>query len=316
MIFKNTFKLILPNFSLTYKVFIYKIIILLLALSVAGTIGAPFIMHLVDIDFLGFLTTKLTFLIENLNLGNVFFTLKEIFLNIIDVFKGLDSTLLINVILAISVFVLIYGLIGSACELATIDCLNSNLSSKTKLSFFKSLVAKSLKSFGKTIIQFILSVPFYAILILVVYFGFSLYDNSLGVLKFIIPAIMFLAFIIVKGCHLTIFAGFSPSIIIKDEGLFKDLKTGLKLTSKKFFVVLSTSLMISFIVVLGNVFIAVYSFFAGLIFTLPITYLIISLFKIISFYEINGMRYYCGDNIRTPLKKSEQDKIKKIKNII
>lgn len=316
MIFKNTFKLLFTNFNLTYKVLIYKLIVLLLALGVAGTIGAPVIMHLADIDFFGFLVSSISNLFENINLGNIFITFKDIFIKIIEIFSSLDKTLLINAIISISVFVLIYGLIGDLCELSVLDCLNSKMSSKTKLSFFKSLVAKIFKSLGKTIIKFLLSIPYLIIIGLTLYFGFTYYDILNGIAKILIPIGMFLIITIVSGFHLSLFAGFSPSIIINDEGLIKDLNTGFRTISKKYLRLLSTSLMIVFILIVCNLMIAVFSFFAGLIFTLPISYVIIRLFSIIAYYECNGMRYYVGDNIRTPLKKEEQDKMNKMKYII
>lgn len=316
MIFKNTFKLLFTNFNLTYKVLIYKLIILLLALGVAGTIGAPVIMHLADIDFFGFLVNSISSLFENINLGNIFITFKDNFIKILDVFSSLDKTLLINAIISISVFVLIYGLIGDLCELSVLDCLNSNMSSKTKLSFFKSLVAKIFKSLGKTIIKFVLSIPYLIVIGLTLYFGFIYYDILNGIAKILIPIGMFLVITIVSGFHLSLFAGFSPSIIINDEGLFKDLNSGFRTIGKKYLRLLSTSIMIVFILIVCNLMIAVFSFFAGLIFTLPISYVIIRLFSIIAYYECNGMRYYVGDNIRTPLKKEEQDKMNKMKYII
>ena len=316
MIFRNTFKLLFTNFNLTYKVLIYRLIILLLSLGVAGTIAVPVITHLIDINYFGFLTESVLKLFETINLGNVFITIKDVFLKTIEVINSLDSSLLINAILSISVFVLIYGLIGDLCELSVIDCLNSNMSSKTRLSFFKSLVAKSFKSLGKTIINFVLSLPFYAIIVVILYFGFSYYDSVSQIGKILIPMAMFLSLVLFSGLHLSIFAGFSPSIIINDEGLFKDLNTGFRTIRKKYFRVLSTSIMTVFILYVCNLLIAVYSFFAGLIFTLPISYLVIRLFKIIAYYESNGMRYYVGDGIRTPLKKEEQDKINKMKYIV
>ena len=74
--------------------------------------------------------------------------------------------------------------------------------------------------------------------------------------------------------------------------------------------------MIVLILTISNLIVSVFSFFAGIIFTIPISYVIICLFKIVAFYESNGMRYYVGDSIRTPLKKGEQDKIEKLKYIV
>jgi len=316
MIFKNTFKLLFSNFSLTYKVAFYKLIILLLALGLAGTIGTPFLMHLAETNFLTYVVDQIVLMFANINLGNVFIGFKNIFMQTLEVVKNLDVNLIINALLAILAFVLVYGILGSFSELATIDCLNSNLSSKTKLSFFKSLISKMFKSILYTLIKFVISIFYIIGLFLIFYFGFVSFDTATDIAKILIPAGMFLSFVLITGVHLTLLAGFAPSIIVNDEGVFKGLFIGFKAIKKKFFVILSTSIMVVLILTILNLIVAVFSFFAGVIFTLPISYLVVCLYKIVAFYESNGMRYYVGENIRTPLKKGEQDKIKKLKYIV
>ena len=127
---------------------------------------------------------------------------------------------------------------------------------------------------------------------------------------------MFLSITLISGLYLSLIAGFSPSIIVNDNGVFKSLKTGLKTVSKKYFRLLSSSIMLVFVLLVLNIFVVVYSFFAGLIITIPITIVILDLFKTISYYECNGMRYYVGDEIRSPLRKEELDKMNKLKYII
>lgn len=316
MILRNTFKLMFTNFSLTYKIFLHRLVALLIALGVSGTVGASFLIYLKGINFAGFLTNEIAVMFENINLGNIFIAFKNITLKTIEVVSNLDKNLLINAIISISLFFVVYGLIASLSNLAVIDALNSNMSSKTKISYFKSMVGKSLKSICCTIIKFILSIPYIVCVGLIFYFGFRLYDSSVQILKVVIPAGMFLVFVIISSIHLVIFSAFEPSIIVNDKGIFSSLKINFNTTKKKFFRLLSNSLMLVFILTICNLLISVFSFFAGLIITLPITYLLIDLFKIISYYECNGMRYYVGDTIRTPLRKCESDKINKLKYII
>ena len=316
MIFKNTFKLLLSNFSLTYKVLFYKLIIFLLALGVSGTIGAPFLMYLAKTNFFSYFIEEISYLFQNINVTNVIVSIKSIILEIVKIFNSLDVNLIFNFVLMAGAFLLIYGFLGNLSELAVVDCLNSKMSSKTKLSFFKNLISKMFKSFAMVIIKFIVSIPYFICLGLLFYYGFKYYDVTIDLTKILVPAVMFLLFNLFTAIHLTIIAGFAPSIIVNDEGVIKGLFKGFSAISKRFLLVLSTSLMITFILTILNIFIAIFSFFAGLILTIPISYLIVNLFKTISFYESNGMRYYVGENIRTPLKKDEQDKIKDLKYIV
>lgn len=316
MIFKNTFKLLLTNFSLTYKILIYKLIVLLLALGIAVTIGSPFLMHLTEIDFFSYILNQTVNLFENINIGNIFIYFKDIFNQVIILFKNLETNLLINGIVATSAFFLIYFLIGSLSELAVINCLNGNMSSKTKLSFFKSLISKMAKSFAMNVVKLILSIPYIICVGLLFYFSFKFYDIYGNFIKIIIPFLLFIAFVFITSFYLSLMLGFPSSIIVNDEGIFKSLKRGFCAIKKKYIRVLSTSIMVVFVLTIFNIFFAVFSFFAGLILTLPISSLVISLFKIVSYYESNGMRYYVGEQIRSPLKVGEQDKMKKLKYIV
>ncbi len=316
MIFKNTFKLLLTNFSLTYKVFLYKLVILLLSVGVAGTIGVPFLTELQNLGFYSFVSDKFVFMFESFNISNIFIGIKDIFLKLISLFSTFSGEILVNCIVALSVFIVLIVLFGSLDELAVIDLLNANLTSKTKLSFFKSMVGKTFKSLLKSIVKFVVSLPYFACLVIICYYGFTLYDKLGALYKILIPMLMFLLITLVSGIYLSLISGFCPSIIVNDNGVFKSLKTGLKTIGKKYFKLLSSSIMLVFIVLICNIFLSIYSFFAGLIITIPITIVVLDLFKTISFYECNGMRYYVGDEIRTPLRKEELDKINKLKYII
>ena len=288
----------------------------MLSLGIAGTIGAPFLMHLTDIDFFTYILNETIALFENINIGNIFIYFKTLFNDMIFILKSIDTNLLINAIIAFVTFFAVYGLLGGLSELAVIDCLNSNMSSKTRLSYFKSLISKMFKSFTMKIVKFFMLIPYIICIALLFYYSFMFYDTYGGLAKVLIPFLLFLSFVLITGFYVSLNLGFAPSIIVNGEGVFKSLKRGFCAIKKKYFRVLSTSIMIIFILTIFNLFFSVFSFFAGLILTLPITILVINLFELVSYYECNGMRYYVGDTIRTPLKVCEQDKIKKIKYIV
>ncbi|MGN1222621.1 MAG: hypothetical protein ACI4T1_00625 [Christensenellales bacterium] len=316
MIFKNTFKLLFTNFSLTYKVLIYKLLVFFVGFGVFIVIAEPTLSFFKSVGFISFMTDEMTIMFGEINLTNIFVCCKNILFEFIDVVKIMDANILINIILSSLSFLIIYGILSNFSELAVLECLNSNMSSKTKLSFAKELISKIYKSFLMIIVRFILSLIFIVALAVVTYYSFVLYDKLTGIEQAVIPALYLVVLIILLSLQLVTFAGFSPSIIVNDDKILNCLKIGFVTIRKKFLRVLSTSLMIIFLIVVGNLLVSILTLFAGLILTLPITYLIICLFKIITFYESNGMRYYVGDTIRTPLKKEEQDKFNKLKYIL
>lgn len=317
MIFKNTFRLMFTNFNLAYKVFFYKLIILLISFGISFAIGSQFYIALGEQGFYSQIVNEVYVAFANFGPLQLFTCLSNIFYLVLNIFVGLTKAQIILGIISLSVFFVLFYLLGSLSNLACLDCINANMSSKTKISFFKSLVAKIGKSFPFALLRFVILIPFLAGVFAVLFFGFNLYNTiTIEALKLLVPFIMFFLISLILGLYLTIITGFGSSIIINNKGIVKGFKLGLIATNKKGLRVYSNALFISIILILFNVFVGVFTFFGGLIITLPISYLILRLFNMVSFYETMGMRYYIGEEIRSPKKLEEQDKLKDLKYII
>lgn len=317
MIFKNTFRLLFTNFHLAYKVFFYKLIILLISFGISFAIGSQFYIALGEQGFFGQITDEIFVAFANFGPLQIFTCLSNIFYLVLNIFTGLTNTQIVVGIISLSVLFVLFYLLGSLSNLASLDCINSNMSSKTKISFFKSLVAKIGKSFPFALLRFLIILPFLAMMFAVLYFGFYFYNIvTIDALKLIVPFAMFLLISLILALYLTLITGFGSSIIVNNKGTIKGLKLGLIATSKKGLRVFSNALFISMILILFNLFLGMLTFLGGLIITLPISYLVLRLFNMVSFYETMGMRYYIGEEIRSPKKLEEQDKLKNLKYII
>lgn len=317
MIFKNTFRLLFTNFNLAYKVFFYKLIILLISFGISFAIGSQFYIALGTQGFYSSLTSELNIVFTNFAPLQVFTCLGNCFYLVLNMFAGLTATQTTLGIISLSVFFVLFYLLGSFSNLASLDCINANMSSKTKISFFKSLIAKIGKSVPFALLRFVVLLPFVALGFVVLYFGFEFFNSiTVEALKMLIPFIMFLLISIIMGLYLTIITGFGASIIINNKGIVKGFKLGLISTNKKGLRVFSNALFVSIILIIFNLCVGLFTFFGGLIITLPISYLILRLFNLVCFYETMGMRYYIGEEIRSPIRLEEQDKIKDLKFII
>lgn len=60
---------------------------------------------------------------------------------------------------------------------------------------------------------------------------------------------------------------------------------------------MSSSIVTLLTAILINGVIAIFTFFAGLIFTIPATFILISIFKVVTFLNINGNRYYLSNSV-------------------
>ena len=81
MTFKNTFKLILSNFSNTWKLLLYRIICVLCVLGLTTVVAWPIINVLIKENFFVNLQTSLESLLFNLNLENLFVSIDTIIKN-------------------------------------------------------------------------------------------------------------------------------------------------------------------------------------------------------------------------------------------
>lgn len=317
MIFKNTFRLLFTNFNLSYKVFFYKLIILLISFGISFAIGSQFYIALGNQGFFSQIVNEIYVAFANFGPLQLFTCLSNIFYLLLNIFVGLTNSQIVIGIVSLSVFAILFYLLGSLSNLACLDCINANMSSKTKISFFKSLVGKIGKSLPFALLRFVILIPFLAGIFAILYFGFTFYNNlTIDVIKLLVPFIMFFLIALMLGLYLTLITGFGSSIIINNKGTIKGFKLGLIATSKKGLRVYSNALFISIILILFNLFVGVLTFFGGLIITLPISYLILRLFNMVSFFETMGMRYYIGEEIRSPTRLEEQDKLKNLKYII
>lgn len=317
MIFKNTFRLLFTNFNLTYKVFFYKLIIFLISFGISFAIGSQFYIALGNQGFYSSVISELTAVFTNFGPLQVFTCLNNCFYLVLNMFAGLTATQTTLGIISLSVLFVLFYVLGSFSNLASLDCINANMSSKTKISFFKSLIAKIGKSVPFALIRFVVLLPFVALTFAVLYFGFEFYNTiSVDALKMLIPFVMFILISVVMGIYLTIITGFGASIIINNKGTIKGFKLGLVATNKKGLRVFSNALFISIILIIFNLCVGLFTFFGGLVITLPISYVVLRLFNSVTFYETMGMRYYISEEIRSPIRLEEQDKIKDLKFVI
>lgn len=317
MIFKNTFRLLFTNFNLTYKVFFYKLIILLISFGISFAIGSQFYIALGEQGFYSQVTNEIYLAFTNFGPLQIFTCLCNIFNLVLNIFVDLTTTQVTLGIVALCVFFVLYYLLGSLSNLASLDCINANMSSKTKISFFKSLVAKIGKSIPFALLRFVLMLPFLALSLTTLYFGFKFYSVATSeALKLTIPFIMFFIIALISSLYLTLITGFGASIIINNKGTAKGFRLGLIATGKKGLRVFSNALFISIILIIFNIFVGIFTFLGGLLISLPISYIILRLFNAVCFYETMGMRYYIGEEIRSPSRLEEQDKFKDLKYIV
>ena len=72
---------------------------------------------------------------------------------------------------------------------------------------------------------------------------------------------------------------------------------GLTQVLKNFWKILSISIILILTIIFVNGFIALFTFFAGLIVTIPATFVLIATYNLVTYFNLNGTRYYLSSTI-------------------
>ena len=310
--FRNTCKILMNNFSLTWKILLYKVIVFIGVMGLTTVVCLPIINTLAAQDFFGFLQTNVSNLLLNFNLNVL---IETIFIIIQKFFEIINASgYLVFSICALSITIIVYYYISSLCELAVVDELNSFMSSNYKLGFVSRFVSNFRKSLNFGLIKLI---TVFIIDLIIILGAAALYYITAKVIYFIAPIIVILFLIIMFALRITIFACTKAAIVVNGVNPFKAFKMNLKAISKKFIQVFSNILVILALVLILNMFAMFFTFGATALITLPLSMLFIIIFENVVYYENNGMRYYCDNQTFViPKKLEEQDSLKKVIDII
>jgi len=99
--------------------------------------------------------------------------------------------------------------------------------------------------------------------------------------------------------------------------VWKSFRVALKNVFKRFGKVYSNAVGMVLTVIIINMSFGLFTFMAGLIISVPISFLLYNSLGMVFAYEVQGMRYYVDIyNVVTPNKKEISDKLKDMKFIV
>jgi len=313
MIFRNTFRLLLTNFSNVWKVLVYYIICIALTVGVCWSIASPIIAELNKANVFSDLGNLLNSFFSEPTIAPI--TLREILTNAKDVFVSnaqFTPNYIIFIIWIFFVFPFTLDLAGLALGEVFYGYMTSQVKYTFTGRFIKNIGKGCLYSFFKYFAQILLNIALFAIFYLMI----KLY--SLGSFLYVLLDIALLALLLcVVAFKYTIFSCFMPSMAVLDCNVFKALEKNFKIVYKNFFRIFSNCITLVLTALVVNLIFCVFTFSVSLIVTLPLTAVVFVIFQMVSYFSSCGMRFYVyPDMFISPKKFEEQDKVKKVKYII
>lgn len=206
---------------------------------------------------------------------------------------------------------LIVGVLGrfliALYELPLTSLIEGHMSSNANFKFLPRFVGMIGKSCKASLVKMIFAIPYDAAAGLILY-GVSRLWHVQG-LFFLMPFCLAAALIILLALKEVFFCLWRPEIVLTGKPIFKCLFSGAAKSLKNIKRVFSV-MTISWLCVLAlNFFFALVLFGAGLIITVPVSMLFMSIVRMTLYYNIDGRRYYLNEtNIYTPPSRQEPAK--------
>lgn len=307
----NSIKLCIANFSLFWKLFLYKI--LAFGLSIVSFL--PILSKIKEVFMgSGFLNKFNSFFNGSFlaHTSNLFSNLNSLFNSFINGLQYLASNYTIAFIYLLLVVFVIIPFLFKLSDVPTSETVYSYMASLNKNSFSINFTSCLGRSIGYAFTRTILELPFTLLLVFGA-FGITNFAVTSVSATMLATMLMFVFVVFVLDLQITLFSGMAPSMVAFNTNSIRGLQKGFKAIRRNFWSVLS-----SFAVILTISTGVVYLFgLYSMIVLIPLISLINSVFGQVLFFESQGMNYYLSpDKIINPRKLEQADNIKKVKLII
>ena len=316
MIYKNSLKILLSNFDIVWKTMLYYIFVFLVTGGMVYLCLNPIYRLLEQSGFIENITTVYSDFLTNLNFTQLLLTINDLILQFTSILTENLSTVWINFAGLAFVVIFLKTYLSNLTIMPSCNALHYYMGSMNKQSYvlsFKETFGPNLKA---QLAYFIVALPLKVLYAYLFVLSLKLFDISF-VMSIVSIFLIAISFCILLGFKYTLFTSWIPTMIVMNYGVFKALKVSVKNSFRIFPRVFSNAIGIVITLILCNFLIGVFTFMAGLIITIPFSYLLIGSFGMVVTYEAQGMRYYVDVyNVITPKKKEISDKLNSMKYIV
>ncbi len=302
MKFKHSFNVFVDNFAITYKVLLYRLVILLLSLCLYTAVIFPFMNRISD-------TTQVVALSEALaSFGSAFANLdftamqgawaaiREAFTQLIEMLGAMVGSVVLTVFIVLVVYLVQKFLLGLGNYTAG-AMINDKMAMRASSPFIGTLI----KNLGKACLYNAIYVPLstlYDIIIFVatgaVIYGLMLADAPLLLLIFLFSTAIVFLFVI----KMTFTSDWLPALIYGKMTNRGAIAYSFNYTTreKNFLSVLSNYVVLVLVIFALNVAAVLLTLGAGLFITLPASYVILICFEFVNYCDNNEIKYFMDKN--------------------
>ena len=297
MLFKNSFSILSNRFSLVYKALFYVLVVTLIIVALGAAMMLPTLNTLVDSIKDLELFPKLGDYIRSILSGEVessdFESIENLFVQIGQVFSENSSRLILA-----GVFLIILYFIGmfliSMCYYSVSDVVDSYMNSGSNFPFMSNYVHNFKTSAKFALLYTVINIPLqivFALIIVGVALLFSMVNYLLMI--FLVALLIFCVTAITKS----MFSLWIPAMTVKNMSCVQALKYNFKTLKHHFTPTFGMYFVYGIVMAMLTVVSLFATFGVGTIVLLATGVVFVRIANLVSYYHINGLKYYKADNL-------------------
>lgn len=316
MIYKNSIKVMMSNFTLVSKILMFMVLHFAIVFGISYMFLLPILELLSNQGLFANAQSFYMDFLQNLNLQQAFSNLSTLLNSFVEIITTNFSSIGFYVIALLFTLIVLGAYFNNFYSLIVTNSLYFSMSNNIKFKFAPSFVSTLLTNLKYSLFSLFVKLPVTIIILSLVVLSFQLLTVG-GAVTVFAPLLIILIYLILNAVKLTVFYGWSPSIVVFDKGIFNALDKSFKITMRKLKKVFANSFYMVLTIFVVNVFAAIVTFGASLVLTLPMSILLINAFSMVVFYSNYGMRYYVDEfNVIVPVKLERTEPFCSIKFII
>ncbi len=293
MSYRNTMKLFVSNFALAWKQLVYLLICAFLFALCSYTLVSPVITTLREAGLFAEIEHLMSVFYSNPK--DIIFSMNVVVKLIFSSIWANFSKIYLNLIATLVLCVILPYILYQVSIYNVSSILHQKLTMNMDVGYTQNYIANFKKAIKFAFASLVYSLPFF-IVNLGISVAFIFIANTF--IKAVVGlAILSFITIISNSCKLTVFSHFTGNVIANNLNPFSAFWTSFKLEMKHFWKIMGYSVVINLTAILINGVISIFTFFAGVLFTIPATCVMLCIFKIVIFLNINGNRYYLSNSV-------------------
>ncbi|MBE7089022.1 MAG: hypothetical protein E7370_05890 [Clostridiales bacterium] len=306
---KRALSVFIDNFKTSYKLLLYKLIVLVVFSLLYTAIIYPVIFHLLDSsEFNALYDSAMAFVEQFLNghmeeLSQLSITVKENFEAFMILVGSMTGNIIWGVILLFVIFI-VQNFFFDLGNFTTAAIINDKMTLQAKSPFIHTFI----KNFNKACVFAAIYAPINVLFnTVVIILSYLLFFFALSFLPIIVQIVAFTATVIFavsfKKTHI---AGWLPAVISGKMKVFEGLKYALKMPGKNRWIVTSDFIVLNLVIMALVVASAVFTLGAGTILAVPAATIILYSYKFVFYFTENDAKYFTDETTIVKPKKEHK----------